>query len=143
MAKSFRNFLDSYLEIWRMSSIDQLREIISRDYQAREIRNGEIEDFGYEESIQGWEQGFTFVRENDAQWILNEHSVVPLRSDECLVILSATMTIDGKDLDTSHLFFQTFTKSADDRWQLVRSYIETGVANENIKNFSLVNLNDA
>ncbi|WP_245604645.1 hypothetical protein [Paucisalibacillus globulus] len=51
---SFRNFLDSYLDVWRNSSLIDLKNIISKDYKAREISDGEIVDFGYEESITGW-----------------------------------------------------------------------------------------
>ncbi|OCA90494.1 flavoprotein [Bacillus sp. FJAT-27225] len=128
MDKSFRTFLDTYLDIWRNSSINELKEIICRDYQAREISEGKIIDFGYEESIFGWEEGFKFAKENAAQWKVNELSVIPLRADETIVILSATLTIEGKDLNTANLFFQTFKRVGLDEWKLVRSYIEAGVS---------------
>lgn len=44
---SFRKFLDSYLKVWRNSSLTDMKNIISKDYQAREITGGEIVDFGY------------------------------------------------------------------------------------------------
>lgn len=34
----------------------------SEDYKASEITGGKIIDFGYAESIEGWEQGFNFVK---------------------------------------------------------------------------------
>ena len=62
---SFRYFLDSYLDIWRNSSLADMKRIISKDYKAREISAGEVVDFGYEQSIAGWEQGFNFVTLKD------------------------------------------------------------------------------
>lgn len=129
MDTTFRQFLDTYLNVWRTSSLTELKDLISIDYQAREIRGGELIDFGYEESIQGWEHGFHFVQENNAQWILKEISIIPLRDDERLVILSATMTINGKSLETANLFFQTFKRNNIGDWKLVRSYIEAGISN--------------
>ncbi|MGG1679623.1 flavoprotein [Neobacillus sp. NRS-1170] len=133
MDNSFRKFLDTYLDIWRSSSITKLRDLISKDYKGREITNGEIVDFGFEESILGWEQGFNFVRENNAQWELNEISSIPIRIDEMLLIISATMVVKGKSLNTVNLFFQTFKKGSSDDWKLIRSYIEAGISKENIK----------
>lgn len=109
-----------------------MKDIISRDYKAREISGGELVDFGYEESITGWEQGFNFAKERENKCDLNEVSIVPLREDEVMVILSATLVIGGKKLDNVSLFFQTFKKQENDDWKLIRSYIETGVPNENI-----------
>ena len=129
----FRKFLDSYLEVWRNSSLTELKNIISKDYKAREISGGELVDFGYEESITGWEQGFNFAKEKENKWDLNEVSIVPLREDEVMAILSATLVIGGKKLENVSLFFQTFKKQENDEWKLIRSYIETGVPNENIK----------
>ena len=130
---SFREFLDSYLEVWRNSSLKDLKNIISKDYKAREISGGELVDFGYQESITGWKQGFNFAKEKENKWDLNEVSIVPLREDEVMAILSATLVIGGKKLENVSLFFQTFKKQENDDWKLIRSYIETGVPNENIK----------
>ena len=130
---SYRKFLDSYLEVWRNSSLTDLKNIISKDYKAREISGGELVDFGYEESITGWEQGFNFAKEKENKWDLNKVSIVPLREDEVMAILSATLVIGGKKLENVSLFFQTFKKQGNDDWKLIRSYIETGVPNENIK----------
>ncbi|MRG86079.1 flavoprotein [Salinibacillus xinjiangensis] len=132
MDNTFRDFLDYYMSVWKASSLIDLKKIISTDFKAREISRGEIVDFGYEESILGWEQGFNFVKENNAEWILNEISIFPLREDERLVVLAASMVIDDKNLDTANLFFQTFKKNSHHEWKLVRSYIEAGVPNANI-----------
>jgi len=129
---SFRQFLDSYLDVWRNSSLTELESMISKDYKAREISAGELVDFGYKESITGWEQGFNFAKEEGNKWDLNEVSIIPLREDEIMAILSATLVIDGKKLDNVSLFFQTFKKQEKNDWKLIRSYIETGVPNENI-----------
>jgi hypothetical protein len=127
----FREFLDRYLEIWRSSSLVELKEIISKDYQAREITDRKIEDFGYEQSINGWEQGFQFVKESGAEWDLTEISILPLRDDEWIVIILAAMIINGQKLEYGNLFFQTFKMDDRQNWKLVRSYIEAAVPMKN------------
>lgn len=127
MDNSFSMFLDTYLDIWRVSSLVELKDLISQDYAAREITGGVVVDFGYEESINGWEQGFNFAKENNAQWNIKVISILPLRESETIAILSATLIIQGKSLDTANLFFQTFKKNSVNDWKLVRSYIEAGI----------------
>ncbi|MEH7238886.1 flavoprotein [Bacillus sp. JJ1562] len=133
MDNQFRKFLDTYLDAWRSSSLNEMGNLISNNYKAREITRGEIVDFEFEESILGWEQGFNFVKENNAQWELNEISIIPLRADEMLVIISATILIQGESLNSANLFFQTFKKDSSNDWKLIRSYIEAGIPIENIK----------
>ncbi|MGG1629705.1 DUF4440 domain-containing protein [Rossellomorea sp. NRS-1567] len=125
--KTFKPFLDTFLEAWKNSSIIELETFISTDYQAREIREGEVVDFGYEESIEGWKQGFDFVKKQRAEWEIFEVSIIPLKEDEVMAILSATIVMNGKALETCHLFFDTFKKVEGDDWKLMRSYIEAGV----------------
>ena len=133
MEETFRVSLNSYLESWRSSSLAELKEFLSTDYMSRETSKGEIVDFGYEESIQGWEQGFNYVTENKAEWNVKEIAIMPLKAGENLVILSATIMINGNSIGTSNLFFETFKQDpSTSKWQLVRSYVETGVINENI-----------
>lgn len=139
MEISFRAFLDTYLHAWRSSSIADFKNMLSVDYQAREITGGEIVDFGYEESIEGWRQGFDFALERQAQWIVTEHSILPLREDEHLVVLSATMLLDGIALETGHLFFQTFKKNSEGSWKLSRSYIEAGIPYKNLTEMHFAN----
>ncbi|TFB13492.1 flavoprotein [Filobacillus milosensis] len=129
---SFRKFLNWYLDVWRNSSLTDLKGIISKDYKAREISDGELVDFGYEEAIMGWEQGFNFAKEKENEWDLNEVSIVPLRQNEVMAILSATLVIGGEKLEEVSLFFQTFKKNENSDWKLIRSYIETGVPSENL-----------
>ena len=128
MDNSFTIFLDTYLDAWRNSSLEDLKELISQSYEAREITGGNIVDFGYVESLNGWEQGFNFAKENNAQWNIRVVSIVPLRKDETMAILSATMVIQGESLKTANLFFQTFKKYNQGDWKLVRSYIEAGIS---------------
>ncbi|UAL46039.1 flavoprotein [Sutcliffiella horikoshii] len=134
MDNQFRKFLDLYLEAWRSSSINRMRDLISKDYKAREIRDGNIIDFGFEESINGWEQGFLFAEENNAKWELKKVSIIPLRTDEIMVIISATMTLKGKSINSAHLFFQTFRKESFGKWKLIRSHIEAGISLDNLRN---------
>lgn len=132
MGNSFREYLDLFLNSWRASSITDLKQLISKDYKGREIRNDDVDDFGYEESIQGWEEGFKFITENNAEWNLKEIAIIPLKDDEILVILSASIVQLGESVSTSNLFFETFKKDSEGSWKLVRSYIETGVINGNL-----------
>ena len=137
MDNTFQKFLDMYIDIWRNSSLDELKDLISKDYKAREITGEELVDFGYEESINGWEQGFNFVKENDAEWDLQVISILPLREDEMMTIISATLVIQGTRIDTANLFFQTFKKDSMNKRQLVRSYIEAGIPNVYINQLQL------
>ncbi|MEH7443811.1 flavoprotein [Bacillus sp. JJ1122] len=125
MELSFNQFHEHYLEVWKTSSLAELKGIISQEYQAREIAGGKVFDFGYEESIRGWEQGFKFVIENNAHWDLKELSRISLREHEVMSIISAQLVIGGKTLETGNLLFQTF--AYDFGWKLVRSYIEAGI----------------
>lgn len=135
MNTTFRDFLDNFLNSWRNSSLNEMENLLSPEYQAREITNGEIMDFGYQESIKGWEQGFQFVKENEAVWELNELSSTLLREKEYLVIISATIVINGRRMDTANLFFNTFKKVNNQEWKLIRSYIEAGVPHNHIQDF--------
>ena len=129
---SFRKFLDTYLEIWRNSSLTDLKKVISEDYNGIEILNGETVNITYEESLDGWEQGFNFAKEKGNEWELKEISVVPLRKNEVMAIVSATLIIAGKKLENVSIFLQTFKRQENYEWKLIRSYIETGGPAENI-----------
>jgi hypothetical protein len=123
----FKSFLNQFLNAWFRSSLDEMSGMISHTYQAREITStGEILDFGYEESIEGWKQGFQFVIETESEWVLKTVSIMQLRENEVLAVISASMIIDGKPLETANIFFDTF-KHENGEWKLVRSYVEAGV----------------
>lgn len=128
----FRPFLDQYLAVWKNSSLEEMKEMISEDYQAREITGGKIEDFGYAQSIIGWEQGFQFVKESGAVWELTMLSLLPLRDDETMVIILAQMFINGEKYENGNLFFQTFKLDDKHNWKLIRSYIEAAIPLKNI-----------
>lgn len=132
MDTHFREFLDTYLDAWRTSSLTVISDLISKDYKGREITGREIVDFEFEESIRGWKHGFDFAKENNAQWNLREISIIPLRLDEMLVIIAASMDIRGEGLTSANLFFQTFKKDSFNNWYLIRSYIEAGIPIESI-----------
>lgn len=134
MIADFTQFLTSYIDSWKNSSLQYLKTYISNDYQAREVADGTITDFGYEESINGWEQGFQFVQESDAQWDLTIGSIYHLRDNEIMVTIAAGLIINGKTTGNGNLFFQTFRASPQDQtWKLVRSYIEAGVSISSIQ----------
>jgi len=123
---TFRKFFDRYLKVWRTSSLVELKNLLAVDYKAREVSDGNSVDFEYEESLKNWEQAFNFVKESGAEWDIIEVSVMPLKDDETTVILSVSLMIKGKRLETSDLFMQTF-KLENNEWKLVRSYIEAGI----------------
>jgi hypothetical protein len=133
MNDTFEGLLADFLAAWSKSSVTEMERYISREYQAREISHGEVMDFGYEESIEGWKQGFHFVKENEAQWDINELFTLPLREDEMLVVLSATIIIKGETMETANVFFNTFKEIEGIGWKLVRSYIEAGVPIDNVQ----------
>jgi hypothetical protein len=125
MEESFNRFFEKYLDVWSNSSLPELKLIISPEYQAREITDGKISDFGYYDSIRGWEQGFNFVTGNKARWELSEINRIKIREHEVMSVIIAKLVVDGKSMETCNLFFQTFTY--DFSWKLIRSYIEAGI----------------
>lgn len=136
LSKTFRQFFDYYQEIWKICNFDGMKALISKDYQAREITKNVCDDFGYEESLKGWREGFSFVQHNHGQWDLFEIGVIPLGKDEYMGILAASIVIGGKSLQNANLFFETFTYQ-DEEWKRVRSYIETGIPAEQLKEYRL------
>ncbi|KGX89576.1 hypothetical protein [Pontibacillus marinus] len=126
----FHSFLDEYLSNWKQGNTDYMREVISKELQAREIREGEAVDFGYEESVQGWAGAFDYFADQDMEWVLTPQSIISLKEDEKMAIVRAAPIIEGKLVPSSNLFFNTFKQdSATNEWKLVRSYVETGVPN--------------
>ena len=134
---TFTEFLEQYKNTWMNSSLVELKDIISKDYKAREVRQDDIIDFGYEESIAGWEQGFKFVKDNEAEWILNQIAVIPLRKSEFMVVITATIAVEHINIETANLFFQTFKRDSNGKWKLVRSYIEAGLPKDEFLNNTL------
>ena len=130
MNNSFERFLSSYLESWKSNSLSALKEITSAEYRAREVTKGLVEDFDYSESIEGWKEGFSFVKENEGRWILNKFATIPLSTEEIMVIISANIALKEQVLDSGNLFFQTFKIDHLNNWKLVRSYIEAGISKE-------------
>lgn len=137
--QTFREFFTYYQEVWETCNFDGMKAIISKDYQAREITQGVCEDFGYEVSLKGWREGFSFVQNNQGQWDLHEIGVIPLGKDEYMGILAASIVIGGKRLQNANVFFETFTYQ-DEEWKRVRSYIETGIPADQLKEYTLYRL---
>ncbi|WP_137789382.1 flavoprotein [Bacillus sp. E(2018)] len=127
MKESFEQFYKMYLDSWRNFSIQSIENVVSPEYSAREIRGKEVYDFGYEESIDGWNHAFKELGEKRAKWILKEAVTFSLKDDEVMAILWASLIVDDQPIETANLFFQTF-KMEKDSWKLVRSYIETGLS---------------
>lgn len=134
---SFKDSYESFKKAWSDFSIEDMKGFISKDYAAREVREGEIVDFGYEESVEGWTQAFDYFSDKDAEWHLNDIGFIPVKDDEMVAILSATLTVDGKTMETANLFFDTFKKTSGDGWLMMRSYIETGVPLDKLNNIRI------
>ena len=132
MNNDFRSFLERFLGSWKSSSLHELKDLISKDYKAREITAEEVVDFGYEESVEGWRQGFSFIKENDAEWDLKELASFPLKHQEWMVIIWAAPVFKGQSPMNGSLFFDTFHTDTDTGWKLVRSYIETNIPFDNV-----------
>ncbi|SDL63662.1 Catechol 2,3-dioxygenase [Sediminibacillus halophilus] len=125
--REFEQYLESYLDAWRNFSLEALQKHISNDYQAREARGSEVVDFGYQQSLEGWEQAFKQLKES-AEWVLTVHAKISTGENVAIAIISATLIIEGKPLDTANLFFDVFQrKSKQAEWKMVRSYIEAGI----------------
>ncbi|MFP3339383.1 hypothetical protein R0J91_15510, partial [Micrococcus sp. SIMBA_131] len=92
-------------------------------------------DFGYDESIEGWEQAFKAFKNDGSTWVLKKLTVTPLRRNEMLAIIFASIEVDGKQSETGNVFFNTFRKEVQGNWKLVRSYIEAGIPAEQVNAF--------
>ncbi|MGP4074287.1 flavoprotein [Halobacillus sp. K22] len=126
----FYSFLNDYLQNWKQLNSDYMKAVISDDLIAREIRQGEAEDYGFEESVEGWTQTFEYFKDQEMEWVLTTQSIIPLKPNERMVIIRATLTMEGKLVETSNLFFQTFVQdTANHEWKLKRTYVETGIPN--------------
>ncbi|MFD2210504.1 flavoprotein [Virgibacillus halophilus] len=132
MGNDFRNALEQYKKAWCHFSLERLDHFIAADYQAREIRDGEIVDFGYEESIKGWREAFAQLEHQNAEWVIKEIAVFSLKEDEVMAVLYATLKIDGNPMKAGNLFFETFKRDCLGRWKRIRSYVETGVQFERL-----------
>ncbi|MFZ3577788.1 flavoprotein [Virgibacillus sp. DJP39] len=133
---SFQTEYENFKNAWESFSIEQLERFVDKDYQAREIREGSIVDFGYEESIDGWTQAFDHFSDKNAEWHLQDIGLIQVKENEMLAILSATLTVEGEQMKTANLFFDTFKNTSGMEWKLVRSYIETGVPLDNLNSIS-------
>ncbi|MFC0237285.1 flavoprotein [Fictibacillus phosphorivorans] len=129
MRETFNQFYKEFIKSWSTFSIKGIEDVISSKYTAREIRGKDVYDFGYEESIDGWNHAFKELSEKQATLILKEDVIITLKDDEVMAILWAPLIIDDKPIETASLFFQTF-RWENDCWKLVRSYIEAGISIE-------------
>lgn len=126
--EDFHTFLDLYLSKWKAADFDFMEKVIDESFQGIEIRDGNISTHGKESSVTGWHQAFNYFKDKEMEWLLSPISTLPLNEIEMIAIIRATMTLDGKLIDTSNLFFQTFS-SNNGKWKLIRTYEETGVSN--------------
>jgi hypothetical protein len=136
MKKSFEEFYKGYLDSWRNFSIKGIENVVSPEYTAREIRGKEVYDFGYEESIDGWNHAFKGLRGSNAEWILEDDVILSLKEDEMMAIIWASLIIEDIPIKTASLFFQTF-RWEEGSWKMVRSYIEAEIPIEKMLSLKL------
>ena len=72
-------------------------------------------------------------KNDGTKWVLKKLAVTPLRRNEMLAIIFASIEVDGKQSETGNVFFNTFRKGVQGNWKLVRSYIEAGVPSEHVE----------
>ncbi|RWZ52211.1 flavoprotein [Halobacillus fulvus] len=124
----FLSFFEEFKERAGNHDLDYLKTTISEGFQAREVRQGEAVDYGYTESVQGWKEAFEHFENFETTWTYTDHSITQTKDNEWMAAFWVSLTIDGEQMPTSNLFFDTFKKEAEG-WKLVRSYIEAGVQN--------------
>ncbi|MFP7254703.1 hypothetical protein SFC02_10410 [Terribacillus goriensis] len=124
--ENFHTFLNRYLSNWKAANLDFMENTIDDAFQGIEIREGITSTHKKEASVTGWSNAFNYFEDKDMEWILSPISILPLNENEMMAIIRATMTLEGKLIDTSNLFFQTFS-SKNGEWKLIRTYEETGV----------------
>ncbi|ARI79000.1 hypothetical protein [Halobacillus mangrovi] len=122
----FHSFYETFKEGARKHDLGFLKETISDQLVAREIRQDEVIDYSYEDSIEGWKQAFEYFQDKDMIWIYTDHSLTELKENEWLASFWVSIELEGELLDSSNLFFNTY-KQEKGTWQLVRTYIEAGV----------------
>ncbi|MEC0303773.1 nuclear transport factor 2 family protein [Terribacillus saccharophilus] len=126
--ENFHTFLNRYLLGWKAADLHFMKNFIDDSFQGIEVRDGKITTHGKDASVTGWSHAFNYFKNKEMEWILSPISVLPLNENEIMAIIRATMTLDGKLIDTSNLFFQTFS-CENGVWKLIRTYEETGVSN--------------
>lgn len=126
--EDFTTFLNRYLSKWKAAELEFMEKVIDETFQGIQNRDGIISTHGKETSVTEWSQAFNYFKDKDMEWILSPISILPLNGKENMAIIRATMTLEGKLIDTSNLFFQTFTWKSGE-WKLIRTYEETGVSN--------------
>ncbi|QXE02835.1 flavoprotein [Terribacillus sp. DMT04] len=126
--EDFHVFINHYLAKWKAADVEFIENLIDDTFQGMEVRDGSISSYGKESSVTGWKQAFAYFKDKKMEWVLTPISILPLNEKDIMAIIKATMTLDGKLIKTSNLFFQTFTMK-NGKWRLIRSYEETGVTN--------------
>ncbi|MGI8316347.1 hypothetical protein [Halobacillus mangrovi] len=122
----FHSYYGTFKERARKQDLDFLKETISDQLVVREIRQDEVIDYSYEDSIEGWKQAFGHFQDKDMTWIYTDHCLTELKENEWLASFWVSIELEGELLGSSNLFFNTYKKEKD-TWQLVRTYIEAGV----------------
>ncbi|WP_175074942.1 hypothetical protein [Terribacillus sp. AE2B 122] len=124
----FHSFINRYLSKWKAADLIFMEIVIDETFQGIEVRDGVTSTHGKEASVAGWKQAFEYFKDKEMEWILTPITILPLNSKEVMAIVRATMTLEGKLINTSNLFFQTFRRK-NGEWKLIRTYEETGVSN--------------
>ncbi|SNZ14172.1 hypothetical protein SAMN05421503_2252 [Terribacillus aidingensis] len=119
--EDFHVFINQYLAKWKTADVEFIADVIDEAFQGVEVRDGILSHYGKELSVTGWKQAFAYFEDKKMEWVLTPISILSLNDREIMAIIRATMTLDGKLIETSNLFFQTFTNK-NGMWKLIRTY---------------------
>ncbi|KHE72018.1 hypothetical protein [Halobacillus sp. BBL2006] len=90
----FKSFYEMFKERASQQDLEFLKETISEKLLAREIRQGEVVDYSYAESIEGWKQAFNLFEDKKMTWIYTDHSLTKLKDDEWLAAFFISIELE-------------------------------------------------
>ncbi len=128
LTESCRDVFVEFKEQAESMNLDYMKRILSENLQAWEVRETEVETFGYAGAVEGWSQAFEHFRGQDVEWVYTEENVIPTAEDKFVAVYWISLIIEGKRTTTAHLYCTTFEKE-EEGWKIVREYIEADQPN--------------
>lgn len=71
---TFKEFYEQFKTRISQHDLSYLKKVTSKNLIVREVREGEVMDYSYKESIMGWEQAFDHFASMDMEWKYTDHS---------------------------------------------------------------------
>lgn len=123
----FQSFFKQYQQAWNGGDAKKLVGLFSKDLQVREAHAGnDISDWGYEQSLSGWQQAFDAYGSQGPKWHFHEVTVNQVSDDEVMAVFWVTFELNGKLTSGANFFVETFRREIEG-WRLYRSYSEAGI----------------